>query len=456
MKITIENMGPVEYFELDLDKPLTVIYGGNNIGKSYAMQVCYLLMKYFYGVGLRRPLIRSHYFAFSDVNIAQAAEDIIEDFYSAKHKKNYEVDITNSIQPQIVNTVFLRSAEQFFESCHATFKAINNQNNDPFVRVQLDEFSVNMNIKEKTIASDYPIKTVLLQQREDADSHARHDTKKKFKIFIRGKKEKEIKLIRDRIQEEIQVLMLQFFENRKVSFYLPASRSGIYAGLSSVGAAVAQMTKNRTFITQGLMFPSMSEPVADYYLTLMNYNGISHKRLEAFTDEIEKSVLQGEVTFDEKNKAYQYKMSDNNYDLTQTSSMVAEISIIVAYLKYIIPDDNNVVLFIEEPEAHLHPENQVYLAETLAAIAKNIKLVISSHSNYIFNKLNNMALDGKIDGTIYNPIIMDPIGTRGRGRSLEVTSVGVKDENFTDITDKLWEEREEIIERRNSEGAEDD
>ncbi len=216
------------------------------------------------------------------------------------------------------------------------------------------------------------------------------------------------------------------------------------------------MTQNRTFITQGLIFPSMSEPVADYYLTLMSNNGISHKRLEAFTNKIEKSVLQGEVAFDEKNKSYQYKIGEDDYDLTQTSSMVAEISIIVAYFKYIIPDDNNVVLFIEEPEAHLHPENQVRLTEILASIAKNIKLVISSHSNYIFNKLNNMALDGKIDGSIYNPIIMDPVETGGRGRSLEVTSLGVKDENFTDVTDQLWEEREEIIERRNNEESDDD
>ncbi len=207
------------------------------------MQVCYLLMKYFYGVGLRRSFLiggmRSHFISFPDDDIDQVASDIIEKFYSSQYTINYEVDITDDLQPRIINAAFSRSAEKFFESCSATFKAINNQYNDPFVRIQLNGFSVNMNIKEKTILSDYLIKTALLQQREITDSHARNDAKKQFKIFIRGRKEKEKELICYRIHEEVRTLIYQFLENQKMSFYLPASRSGIYAGLSSVGAAVS-------------------------------------------------------------------------------------------------------------------------------------------------------------------------------------------------------------------------
>ncbi len=45
MKIKIENWGPVKEFEYDLDKSLIVTYGTNNIGKSYSMQVVYLLIR---------------------------------------------------------------------------------------------------------------------------------------------------------------------------------------------------------------------------------------------------------------------------------------------------------------------------------------------------------------------------------------------------------------------------
>ena len=47
MKIKIVNFGPIKEFEFDLSKKLIVTYGDNNIGKSYAMQVVYLLLKAF-------------------------------------------------------------------------------------------------------------------------------------------------------------------------------------------------------------------------------------------------------------------------------------------------------------------------------------------------------------------------------------------------------------------------
>lgn len=46
MKAIIENWGPIQKCEYDLDKYIIVTYGENNIGKSYAMQAVYLLLKY--------------------------------------------------------------------------------------------------------------------------------------------------------------------------------------------------------------------------------------------------------------------------------------------------------------------------------------------------------------------------------------------------------------------------
>ena len=48
MKIKIVNFGPIKEFEFDFSKKLIATYGDNNIGKSYAMQVVYLLFKSFF------------------------------------------------------------------------------------------------------------------------------------------------------------------------------------------------------------------------------------------------------------------------------------------------------------------------------------------------------------------------------------------------------------------------
>ena len=66
---------------------------------------------------------------------------------------------------------------------------------------------------------------------------------------------------------------------------------------------------------------------------------------------------------------------------------------------------NNAILFIEEPEAHLHPANQVKLVEIFAElISEDVTLVMSSHSNYVFNKLNNLVLSKKLDYHNYQPV----------------------------------------------------
>lgn len=45
MQIEIKRFGPVSSFVCNLERDLTLIYGNNNIGKSYSMQIIYLLLK---------------------------------------------------------------------------------------------------------------------------------------------------------------------------------------------------------------------------------------------------------------------------------------------------------------------------------------------------------------------------------------------------------------------------
>ncbi|MBL7692846.1 MAG: AAA family ATPase, partial [Flavipsychrobacter sp.] len=47
MKIIIKDFGPISHFEFDLRKDLHVIFGKNNIGKSYAISAVYLILKNF-------------------------------------------------------------------------------------------------------------------------------------------------------------------------------------------------------------------------------------------------------------------------------------------------------------------------------------------------------------------------------------------------------------------------
>ncbi|KQF21293.1 hypothetical protein APC04_04515 [Acinetobacter baumannii] len=142
--------------------------------------------------------------------------------------------------------------------------------------------------------------------------------------------------------------------------------------------------------------------------------------------------------------------------------MVSEIGPIVAYLKHIIPasekKDNTKskqVIFIEEPEAHLHPEVQSKLMEIFVELVNlcNVKIILTSHSNFILNKLNNLILSNKLDYckvTGYQFIANNEQGTIAQ--KLNIDEFGIDDTNFVDIASELYEEKLELFDKKMAEG----
>jgi predicted ATPase len=107
------------------------------------------------------------------------------------------------------------------------------------------------------------------------------------------------------------------------------------------------------------------------------------------------------------------------------------------------------VIFIEEPEAHLHPEIQIALIEVFAKLSDlNLKIFITSHSNYMFNKINNLLLDNKIDKDkimVYHLVKNDNGSTQNK--EMQVTQEGINDDNFQEVSEKLYYERMKIYEK---------
>ena len=112
-----------------------------------------------------------------------------------------------------------------------------------------------------------------------------------------------------------------------------------------------------------------------------------------------KELIKGEVVHELEERPYpeiKYSFQGTKIPLHRTSSTVSELAPLILYLKYILEPEN--VLIVEEPEAHLHPENQRILAKYLVRLIRNgVNVIITIHSEYLIEQLNNFILLSKVE-----------------------------------------------------------
>lgn len=156
---------------------------------------------------------------------------------------------------------------------------------------------------------------------------------------------------------------------------------------------------------------ALSQRVRDYLRLLLNaaYLHVIAKpgdfTLMNAVDLIEREILNGRVTAG-GNPSVPFPLIFSNIfdadqdrftiDLSQASSSVNEVGPIAMMLKSIVRPGDLVV--VDEPEAHLHPENQRRIARVLVRLATaGVSVVAPTHSHTIIHEIGNMIRAVKID-----------------------------------------------------------
>ena len=80
-------------------------------------------------------------------------------------------------------------------------------------------------------------------------------------------------------------------------------------------------------------------------------------------------------------------------DIPQSSGSVRSLVDISVYLRHYASKDESDIIFLDKPEASLHPENQRKIARLLAQMVNaGIKLFITTHSEIIIQELSNLIM----------------------------------------------------------------
>jgi predicted ATPase len=177
---------------------------------------------------------------------------------------------------------------------------------------------------------------------------------------------------------------------------------------------------------------------------------------------LENETLQGVIELGEDLAVtYTEKRSGQSFDLVNTSSMVSEVSAIYILTKLLRP---NSWFVIEEPEAHVHPKGQMGIARFLAALARSgVNVFITTHSDLIALKLANMVGLAKLkeDDRVslgYKPdeylertqlaLYFMELGDKGStARRIEVSETGEIEElpTYSKVIEEMYGESVELL-----------
>lgn len=344
MKLRISNLGVIDTMEIDMSKPFILFAGDNGTGKTYVSTFLYCLL--------------SDYVLY-----------LVNDYFSEK-----QLPIRKQIKTGWDGTLDADDLYSLFENYLTERK-----------KDVVD--SMNLNIQEKSFKCE--IVTTREEWRAELKKKSSSETGKNFSLSkkantfdysIRGKDEKSIS-----IAQSLLVLSL-YFDNCYLAYFSPAERNGIYTFSKELSVGRLR-NPNKTAESR---YP---QPVSDGLAEAEDL--VNRKKrtspYHTLADEIEQDILHGRLSVTDEGEVLFAPTEGKNYGINEMSSAIKTLAPIIFYLRY--DSNNNNVLFIDEPELNLHPKNQILVARVFGKmINAGLRLVVSTHSDYIIREINNMIM----------------------------------------------------------------
>jgi len=377
LHIKIKSLGNIKEANIKLNK-LTIFSGENNSGKTYVNYLLYALLD-------KKSIINSNVY-----------ENIIN---QTKENGIYELNITAFLDEyfQKLKTNFEKhfvlSLDRFFSATQGTFKETKIEILQDIQSTKQSLFKQSFEKKLKVGKNNNTIFEI--SKKEDSE----------IIVFVI----KESNLPNDIYLDFISNVFFEyiFSDFYKDVFILPAERTGLnlfYQELNTNRNALInhlQKTKiNPIEVIKDLIISKYPQPIADYIDFLNNAMQLK-KNITEFKDInniLHNKIIRGKYQVTNEGISflpYKTYFKGNDYkskiDLHLASSTAKTMFSLEFYIEHMAKKDG--YLIIDEPELNLHPDNQRKIARVIALLINNgIKVILSTHSDYIIRELNNLIM----------------------------------------------------------------
>jgi len=184
------------------------------------------------------------------------------------------------------------------------------------------------------------------------------------------------------------------------AFYIPSSRAGIMEFIDVINRGL--------ILSEVIRVPYYLREAIDLFRRYLDAYDIVPPDMKSAIRNISQELYLGsfEVIKTTKRRILGYKIDSTTLPIHLTSSMVKETYPLLIHIPFIT---RGALLIIEEPEAHLHPDNLLKLARFLVKLINEhaCHIIISTHSDILLQaiaiELMRQAIDEKniIDAKFY-------------------------------------------------------
>ncbi len=414
LRFEVKNFGPIAQGAVDL-KPLTIFTGKNNSGKSYMAMLIYAVlrtqtsrhfstwplpfydeeeMQYFlpYGIikswpGWREWVKKAMVGSTSDKirNIALPPDSVLGRI------KELTLETTAKL-----SDLFAKALSHELQRCYATkvseLKCQREPEDGLFLSLKCQDLCLRLSCSNGTLKALKPEATIT----DELVQKALEETVKKFEqspIRIRDTKQFSDSVLTNTIFHIYIGLARELWLR---TYYLPAARSGILQSHKALSSYI--VSRSPLAGIEDMEIPKFSGVIADFLSSLQRLEKRKLGKLNELAKYLESEVTKGDIEFKVDEHHYPeifYGTHVGRFALHRTSSMVSEVAPLVLFLRYIVnPGD---IIIIEEPEAHLHPDNQRKMAKALVGLVRSkVKVIITTHSDYLVQQLSNFVALSKL------------------------------------------------------------
>lgn len=386
MKFFINNIGNIKKADIELKK-LNIICGKNNTGKTYLAYTIY---------GIMQMLRNSEIIDNEKLEINQLIETDTN-FYDLK-------DLCSDMDEQ-TNKYIKNNKKELCKIFSLTEEDLNTS--------EITVFGLNQ--KKKNLANDdilsinHKIFDIMLDESSD--------------LIV-------VSMINQELSKKLSINLIEKSLNRLLSSFLMSSNISRVIPITSerIGIAVfyKDLDSNRTQIidyihkNQKINVIDMISKLTSRYMApiqhniefIRDYTALCKRKSYLLSNDCEygnliisawNKLLSGKINYTQDLISYTDKKRKVTIPLYAASSFVKSFLILDLYLRHFAQKDD--ILIIDEPELNLHPDKQLELCKIFSLLIKaGIKIIISTHSDYIIREINNLIKLNKYSSEI-EPIV---------------------------------------------------